>query len=161
MDENQELNQEQQEQQDEPRFTQADLDAMFNKGFAKGKKGAPSDEELSEFRAWKDAQRTPEEKEAHTQAEIDSALAGAEMVRRENWLLKNGVDPEFADIYAIKISRMMDGETEFEEAAKKFLKEHKQRPGVRVDMSGRLTGGTGWKKTANETMNDLLRAARG
>lgn len=162
MEENQELNQEQEqhEEQEERRFTQAEVDAIVNKRYAKWKKDQPSDDELTKFREWQKAQQTPEEKEAVTQAKIDSALAEAEMVRRENWLLRQGVDPDDVDYYVYKIGKTMDGETEFEDAAKKFLRERKPRTGVRVDMGGRLSGGSG-KKTANETMNDLLRAARG
>ncbi len=146
-------------EQDEPKFTQADLDAMFNKGFAKGKKGMPSDEELTEFRAWKDSQKKPEDKAADRQAEIDAALAEAEMARRENFLLRQGVDPEDVDYYVYKIGKTMDGETEFDDAAKEFLKTHKPKTGVRVDLTGRLNNGRRTPQSENETMNALLRGA--
>ena len=164
--EDQELNQEQEqqeEQQEEPRFTQAEVDAIINKRFAKLKKDMPSDEELAEFREYK--KKTAPKDDATKLKDItderDSYQTELEMARRENYLLRQGIDADDVDYYVYKISKAMEDDEEFEDAAKKFLKEHKPKSGVRVDMGGRLSGGNSGKKTANETMNDLLRAARG
>ena len=163
MEENQEL--EQQEQQEQERtFTQAEVDAIINKRIARVKKDMPSDEELTAFREYQKAQAPKKDDAAKLKdvtSERDSAQTELEMIRRENYLLRHGVDAEDVDFFVYKISKAMSDDDDFEEAAKKFLKEHKPRAGVRVDMTGRLSGGGSGKKTANETMNDLLRAARG
>ena len=86
------------------------------------------------------------------------------MVRRENYLLRQGIDPDDVDYYVYKISKAMKDDEEFEDAAKAFLKDHKAGKhggsGVRVDLGGRLNGDNS-KKTANQQMNDILRRARG
>ena len=172
---NSNLNQEQQEtgnqeQQQEQgggggkTFTQAEVDAIVNNRLARERKNQPSADELAKFRKWQSEQQTPEQREAVTQAQIDSALADAEMLRRENYLLRQGIDPEDVDFYVYKISKTMEDGDEFEDAAKAFLKEHKAGKhggsGVRVDLGGRFDGSNS-KKTTNQQMNDLLRRARG
>ena len=164
MEENQELNQEQQQEQpEERRFTQAEVDAIVNKRYAKWKKDQPSDEELAAFREYQKANQPKDDakKLKDVTSERDSYQTELEMARRENYLLRQGIDSDDVDYYVYKITKAMEDDEEFEEAAKKFLKEHKPKASVRVDMGGRLSGGGGGKKTANETMNDLLRAARG
>ena len=163
MEENQELNQEQEQQEQERTFTQAEVDAIINKRVARMKKDLPSDEELAAFREYQKAQKPKDEasKLKDLADERDSYQTELEMIRRENFLLRHGVDADDVDYYVYKITKAMDDDEEFDDAAKKFLKEHKPKAGVRVDMGGRLNGSGGGKKTANETMNDLLRAARG
>lgn len=149
--------QEQEEQQEEKTFTQAEVDAIINKRLAKERKNQPTAEELTAFRAWKQTQE-PEDKTA-TQDDLDSALAEAEMARRENYLLRKGVDPEDVDYYVYRISKSMDGDTDFEDAAKEFFKTHKARSTVKFDTGARMNG-AGGKKTLNEQMNDLIRGAK-
>lgn len=165
--EQQEQGQQRQQQEQgggEKTFTQAEVDTMINNRLARERKNQPSADELAEFRKWKQAQQTPEERQAATQAKVDSALADAEMVRRENYLLRQGIDPDDVDYYVYKISKAMKDDEEFEDAAKAFLKDHKAGKhggsGVRVDLGGRLNGDNS-KKTANQQMNDILRRARG
>lgn len=145
--EQQEQGQQQQQQQEqgggEKTFTQAEVDTMINTRLARERKNQP------------------------TQAQVDSARADVSMLKRENFLLRQGVDPEDVDFFAYKITKSMENpndDDDFEDAAKAFLKEHKAgkhgSSGVRVDLGGRLSGDNG-KKTANQQMNDLLRRARG
>ena len=150
---------EQEEQQEEKTFTQAEVDAIINKRLAKERKGQPSAEELSAFREWK-AKQTPPDADKVTRDDLDSALAEVEMARRENYLLREGIDPEDVDYYVYRISKTMDGDTEFEDAAKEYFKTHKTRSPVRMDTGARLDGGKGGKKTLNEQMNDLIRNAK-
>lgn len=169
--EQQEQGQQQQQQQEqgggEKTFTQAEVDTMINTRLARERKNQPSADELAAFRKWKQEQQTPEERQAATQEQIDSARADVSMLKRENFLLRQGVDPEDVDFFAYKITKSMENpndDDDFEDAAKAFLKEHKAgkhgSSGVRVDLGGRLSGDNG-KKTANQQMNDLLRRARG
>lgn len=174
MENNTDMNQEQQEpiqqeegqQEEEKRFTQKDYDAAFSKGFAKGRKGMPSEEELTEFREWKKTQKTPAEKEADAQEELKAAKSDAEALKRENYLLRQGVSDEDLDYYAFKIGKLVTEDKDFETAAKEFLKEHKpEKKGsasVRVDFGSRLNGANnGGRNTSNDQMNSLLRRAIG
>lgn len=160
MDENREeqLEQQEEEQQEEKTFTQAEVDAIINKRLAKERKGQPTAEELTAFREWK-AKQDPPKDEGATQSELESALAEMEMARRENFLLRKGIDPEDVDYYVYRISKSMDGDTDFEDAAKAFFKDHKPRSSVRMDTGARLNGNSG-KKSSNDAMNELIRNAR-
>lgn len=163
MDENQELNQEQQEQHEEERkFTQAEMDAIFNKRFAKMKRDMPSDEELAAFREYQKAHAPKDdaEKLKDMTSERDSVQTELEIARRENFLLRQGVDADDVDYYVYKITKAMGDDDDFEDAAKKFLKDHQKKTGVRVDMGARFSGGGAGKKTVNQEMNDLIRSAR-
>lgn len=146
------------EDEGERTFTQAEVDALIEKRLSRAKKGMPSDDELNEFREWK-AKKDPDASKKATQAELDDALAEMEMTRRENWLLRKGVDPEDVDYYAYRISKTMDGDTDFEDAAEEFFKKHKKTSSVRMDTGARLNNGAK-SKTTNDSMNDLIRNAR-
>lgn len=146
------------EEEGERTFTQAEVDALIEKRLSRAKKGMPSDDELNEFREWK-AKKDPDAAKKTTQAELDDALAEMEMTRRENWLLRKGIDPDDVDYYAYRISKTMDGDTDFEDAAEEFFKKHKTKAGVRMDTGARLNSGSK-SKSVNDTMNDLIRNAR-
>ena len=164
MEENTNVQNEQNEQseQNERTFTQEEVDAIINKRFAKWKKDQPSDEELAAFREYQKAHAPKDDasKLKDMTSERDSAQPELEMASRENYLLKQGVSADDVDYYVYKITKSMDEDEDFEDAAKKFLKEHKSRPAVRVDMGGRLnTGANGGKESASKQMNDLIRKA--
>ena len=146
-------------------FTQAELDAAINRRLARERKGQPSAEELAAFREYQrtHAPKTEAEQLRDMTTERDSAQTELELARRENDLLRHGIPADDVDYYVFKISKLATDDKDFEAAAKEYLKGHKTRggSGVRVDMSGRLSGSGNPTKTANETMNDLLRAARG
>lgn len=148
-------------------FTQAEVNEMINKRLARERKNQPSDEEMAAFREYQKT-HAPKDDAAKLKDmthERDTAQTELEIARRENYLLRQGVDPEDVDYYAYKISKSMEEDEDFEDAAKKFLKDHKPRSGgsaPRVELGGRLNGGSGGKgNTTNQTMNDLIRAARG
>ena len=148
-----------QTEEEERTFTQAEVDELINKRLARARKGMPTDDELKAFREWQDKQN-PEGKAKATHDELELAKMDAEMTRRENYLLRKGVDPDEAEVLSVLISnKYMDGETDFEDAAEKYLKTHKSKiGGVRMDTGARLNGGKA--KPANEQMNDLIRNAR-
>lgn len=148
--------QEQEQQQEERLFTQEEVDEIISKRVARLKKNQPSDEELTAYREWKSSQKP--EKDT-TRDELDNALADAEMVRRENYLLRKGYDPEEVDYLVYRISKAMDGDTDFEEAAEEYFKKHKAKNPVRLDTGARLNSGAK-AKTANEAMNDIIRNSR-
>ena len=150
--------QEQEQHEEERTFTQAEVDELINKRMARVKKGLPSDEELSAYRDWK-AKQNPDADKKATQDELETARAEMEMTRRENYLLRKGVDPEDVDYYVYRISKEMDGDTDFEDAAEEYLKKHKQKNVTRMDTGARLNAGAK-SKTGNEAMNDIIRNAR-
>lgn len=145
------------QEQEERTFTQAEVDELINKRMARVKKGLPSDEELNAYREWK-AKQNPEPAKA-TPDELETARMEAEMTRRENYLLRKGIDPDDVDYYVYRISKEMDGETDFEDAAEDYLKKHNKKNPVRMDTGARLNGGAK-TKTGNEAMNDIIRNAR-
>ena len=157
-DERTESQVEETEQEQEGRtFTQAEVDELINKRMARVKKGLPSDEELTAYREWK-AKQNPEPAKA-TPDELETARMEAEMTRRENYLLRKGIDPDDVDYYVYRISKEMDGETDFEDAAEDYLKKHNKKNPVRMDTGARLNSGAK-AKTGNEAMNDIIRNAR-
>ena len=95
--------------------------------------------------------------------ELSALKADREIERRERYIERMGISDEVeVSVYVSKITGKQEDPNDFEEfkaVADKFLKDHKPKSGVRVDMGGRLSGGGG-KKTANEAMNDLIRGAR-
>ena len=145
------------QEQEERTFTQAEVDELINKRMARVKKGLPSDEELNAYREWK-AKQNPEPAKA-TPDELETARMEAEMTRRENYLLRKGIDPDDVDYYVYRISKEMDGDTDFEDAAEDYLKKHNKKNPVRMDTGARLNGGAK-TKTGNEAMNDIIRNAR-
>lgn len=153
------IDEQEEEQQEEKTFTQAEVDALISKRLAKERKNQPSAEELSAFREWKQSQ-SDGGKDTATREDLDSALAEIEMARRENYLLRKGIDPDDVDYYVYRISKEMDGETDFEDAAKEYFKTHKSRSSVRMDTGARLNGGNSGKKSLNDQMNELIRNSK-
>lgn len=149
---------EQEQHEEERTFTQAEVDELINKRMARVKKGLPTDEELTAFREWKSKQNPEQEKKA-TSDELETAKMEAEMTRRENYLLRKGVDPEDVDYYVYRISKEMDGDTDFEDAAEDYLKKHNKKSSVRMDTGARLNSGAK-SKSPNDAMNDIIRNAR-
>lgn len=144
-------------------FTQAEVNEMISKRLAQERRNQPTADELTEFRNWKQTNKpkTDADKLLEMTGERDTAQNELELSRRENYLLRQGVDPEDVDYYVYKISKGMGEDEKFEDAAKKFLKDHKRTTSVRVDTGARLNGGASQNGNANQTMNDLIRAARG
>ena len=153
-----EVEQQEQKQPEVRTFTQEEVDEIVSKRIARERKNLPTSEELTEFREWKKS-KTPQDDSA-TRDDLDSALAEMEMTRRENYLLRQGIDPDDVDYYVYKISKSMDGETDFEDAAKEFLKTHKKsKSAVTIDTGARLNAGNA-KRSPNDEMNALIRGAK-
>lgn len=82
-----------------------------------------------------------------------------EQFEREKLLLGKGVPAEDVDYYVFKIGKLVTDTVDFEKAAEVYLKDNPPAGTVRVDLSAPLGGGQP-AKTANETMNSLIRGAR-
>lgn len=150
----------------EKTFTQAELDSIVGKRIAKAMKGMPGEEELSAFRNWRESQQTEKEKwdslvkeRDESRAALAETQAKVEQFEREKFLLGKGVPADDVDYYAFKIGKLVTDTTDFQKAAEAYLKDNPPAGTVQVDLSAPLGGGRP-AKTANETMNSLIRGAR-
>ena len=94
--------------------------------------------------------------------ERDEALAEAQQLRRERFLLDRGVPAGELDFYLFQTEKRTAEDGDFEAAAEEYLREHPRRRGpgtVRVDTAAPLGGG-GRVPGPNDTMNALIRGAR-
>ncbi len=151
-------------------FTQAEVDGMIGKRLAKAMKGMPGEEELTAFRAWKESQRTEQERwdaltkeRDESRTALTAAQAELEQFKREKFLLSKGVPAADVDYYAFKIGKLAADGTGFEAAAERYLKDHAPKDPeppagtMRVDLCGPLNGGGGHHLSVNEYINSKLR----
>lgn len=115
----------------EKKYTQAELDAAIGQRLARERRGMPSQEELSAFRAWKESQQTEQERQQTLLNERNSFEQRAsqleselEQARRERTLIARGVPSDDVDYYAYKIGKLVSETTTFEQAAENFMREH-------------------------------------
>ena len=94
--------------------------------------------------------------------ELDETRAKREQLERERFLLLQGVPEEDLDYCVFRIGKMVTDGKDFRTAAKEFLKRHETGAGVPGFRTGASLSGRSPKTppTANETMNQLLRASR-
>lgn len=149
----------------EKTFTQAEVDALITKRLDRERKKYPSEDEMTEFKAWKESQQTEKERWDALTGERDTArtaLAAAEaeleQMKREKYLTGKGVPDSDLDYYSFKIGKMVDDSKSFEQAAEEFLAANAPSK-VRVDMTAPLDSGKNLTVTANESMNALIRGA--
>ena len=104
---------------------------------------------------------TPREEDAQEdlRQQLDAANARLEQLEREHFLLLQGVPEEDLDYCVFRIGKMVGDGKDFRAAAKEFLKRHETGTAFRTgaSLSGRSPKAM---PTANETMNQLLRASR-
>lgn len=105
----------------EKTYTQKELENLIESRVARVKKQMPNKEEIEAFRAWKESQKTEAEKLAQKEQEYHQLVTEKENIKRENIVLKSGVNSEDADYVLFKVSKQ-DGE--FEENLKAFLSEN-------------------------------------
>ena len=91
---------------------------MVNSALAKK---LPPKEEMDAFKTWKDSQKTEADKQAEALKELETLRQEAVNAKRENALLKKGINEEDMDYVMFKVGKM-DGE--FDENLVEFLKEN-------------------------------------
>ena len=150
---------------EEKRFSQAEVDDLISKRLARERKKYPTDEELADWRNWKETRQQGEEASAKAARELndyktkyDHAIRELEQARNEMYLLAKGVPGEDVDYYAYKISKLTNAETTFEQAAQKYL-EGKHIGGLKVSTGVQVTGSAA--KSENDVINDALRKMTG
>lgn len=102
-------------------FTQAELDAIIKERLARERKNQPDPEKLKKFEEWEAGQKTEAEKAAETAKKLQEAQTEAETLRRENAVMKAGVNTDDADYVLFKVGKM---EGDFGDNLKKFLEEN-------------------------------------
>ena len=149
-------------QEQEKTFTQADVDKMIQARLDRERRKYPSEDEMTAYRTWKDSQQTEQERQAKREKEfadnksaLTAAQAEVQQLKREKYVLSEGLTGEEAEFIAFKALRMMDDKTTFEQAVDK-LTENRQK--VKFDWTAPVGGGD--KPNANNAaMNNLIRGA--
>ena len=151
--------------EEEKKFSQAEVDDLISKRLARERKKYPTDEELADWRNWKETRQQGEEASAKAARELndyktkyDHAIRELEQARNEMYLLAKGVPVEDVDYYAYKSSKLTNEETTFEQAAQKYLEE-KHIGGMKVSTGVQVTGSAA--KSENDVINDALRKMTG
>ncbi len=128
-------------------FTQNEVNELIESRLARAKKQMPSKEELEDFKKWKESQKTEAEKLAQREQEYHQIQSEKEHLRRENVVLRSGVNWDDADYVLYKVSKM---EGEFEENLKSFLTENSKF----INNSSSTVKNTGVIATVNNKIND-------
>lgn len=105
----------------EKTFTQAELDKIVGERLARERKNQPDPEKLKKFEEWEKSQQTEAEKAAETAKKLQEAQTEAEQLRRENAIMKAGVNTDDADYVLFKVGKM---EGNFNDNLKKFLEDN-------------------------------------
>lgn len=128
------------------------------------KKQGVSEEEaaaaLADFKA-KKAGQSPDV--AAVEKERDDALAKIAEMENTNYLRDKGVKADDLDYVLFKVSKNVDGKTDFKKAADAFLKGNPRftGQGYKVVSSGRPDGGSGTGQTEHDAINAAIRSAFG
>ena len=107
----------------EKTFTQAELDQIIGERLARERKNQPDPERLKKFEEWEAGQKTEAEKAEETARKLQEAQTEAEQLRRENAVIKAGVNTDDADYVLFKVGKM---EGDFNANLKKFLEDNKK-----------------------------------
>ena len=99
-------------------ITLEEAQKMVNGALAKK---LPPKEEMEAFKQWKESQKTEADKQAETLKELETLRQETVNVKRENALLKKGINEEDMDYVMFKVGKM-DGE--FDDNLVEFLKEN-------------------------------------
>jgi hypothetical protein len=102
-------------------FTQEEVDRLIESRLARAKKQMPDKEELDAFKNWKDSQKSEAERIAQREKEFHNLMSEKDTIKRENIVLRSGVNHEEADYVLFKVSKL---EGDFEENLKVFLTEN-------------------------------------
>ena len=108
---------------------------MVNSALAKK---LPPKEEMDAFKQWKESQKTETEKQAEEKKELETLRQETVNVKRENALLKKGINEEDIDYVMFKVGKM-DGE--FDDNLVEFLKENPKFTSKNEDKSVASTTG--------------------
>ena len=107
----------------EKTFTQAELDKVIADRLARERAKMPAADKLKAFEEWQKTQQSEAEKAAEREKELAKLQSEAENLKRENAVIKAGVNIEDVDYVLFKVGKM---EGEFEKNLKTYLEENKK-----------------------------------
>lgn len=148
-------------QVEEKTFTQADVDKMIKERLAREKKNQLSKEELEEYKAWKESQKTEEEKrnEALTNAEkarIEAEEKAAALEAKVTALSKGVVATSVDDVVTLA-KAMVTEEVTIEQAIDKVLEKYPSFKGDQQQQEQKgFKIGAGSEKKANSNIDNEL-----
>ena len=145
-------------------YTEQDIQNSFNAGVRKANSEWQKDEKYKEFLDWKKSSQNDSEK--LTELENSNALKEIEIQELKS-LLKvkdSDVKKEFQKFVSSEVMNLVNDETDFDTALKKFKNDNPQYFGEvvvkKVQSSPNLSNGGQEENTTNNIMNDILRGAR-
>lgn len=145
-------------------YTEQDIQNSFNAGVRKANSEWQKDEKYKEFLDWKKSSQNDSEK--LTELENSNALKEIEIQELKS-LLKvkdSDVKKEFQKFVSSEVMNLVDDETDFDTALKKYKNDNPQYFGEvvvkKVQSSPNLSNGGQKENTTNNIMNDILRGAR-
>lgn len=107
----------------EKTFTQAELDKVIADRLARERAKMPAADKLKAFEEWQKAQQSEAEKAAEREKEVARLQSEAENLKRENAVIKAGVNADDVDYVLFKVGKV---EGEFEKNLKAYLEENKK-----------------------------------
>ena len=102
-------------------FTQEEFNEALKKEVARKTKGIPSKEELNAYNEWKESQKSEEEKKSEKEQEYQKTISERDSYKKENSLLRKGVNIDDLDYVLFKVSKM---EGEFDDNLETFLNDN-------------------------------------
>ena len=102
-------------------FTQEEFNDALKREVARKTKGIPSKEELKAYNEWKESQKTEEERKTEKEQEYQKTISERDSYKKENSLLRKGVNIDDLDYVLFKVSKM---EGEFDDNLETFLKDN-------------------------------------
>ena len=145
-------------------YTEQDIQNSFNAGVRKANSEWQKDEKYKEFLDWKKTSQNDSEKLA--ELENSNALKEIEIQELKS-LLKvkdSDVKKEFQKFVSSEVMNLVDDETDFDTALKKYKNDNPQYFGEvvvkKVQSSPNLSNGGQKENTTNNIMNNILRGAR-
>lgn len=113
---------------EEKTFTQADVDKMIKDRLAREKKNQLSKDELEAYKAWKESQKTEEEKKNEALTNAEKARIAAEekaaALEAKVTALSKGVKSDSVDDVVILAKAMVTDEVTIEQAIDKVLEKY-------------------------------------
>ena len=145
-------------------YTKEDLDNSFNAGVKKAHTDWQKDEKYKEFLEWKKTNQNDSEKLIELE---NSNTAKDKEINQLKSLIKikdSDVKKEFQKFVASEVMGLVNENTDFDSALKKYKNDNPQYFGEvvvkKVQSSPNLSNGGTKETTTNDIMNGILRGAR-
>lgn len=149
---------------EEKTFTQAEVDKMIKERLAREKKNQLPKEELEAYKAWKESQKTEEEKKNEALSNAEKARIAAEekaaALEAKVTALSKGVKSDSVDDVVILAKALVTDEVTIEQAIDKVLEKYPSFKGEQQESNKGFKIGADIQKQ-NENTNNALAAIFG